>query len=162
MAKYVVNYSCGHTGTVQLTGSDKDRKRKIEWLEAQGVCPECYKAQQEAARKAKFEQIQVEIPEIEYAELKGSKKQIAWAEQIRERRMNEILDESNRKIVRAKEVAERTGRMDEINAQLPAAIAQRDEFLRVAASISEAKTWIDHRDDFFHDFLKYLHSSFKK
>lgn len=43
MAKYDVTYSCGHEGTVELFGKEKDRQRKIEWYESTGLCPECYK-----------------------------------------------------------------------------------------------------------------------
>lgn len=42
MAKYTINYSCGHTGELQLYGKYKDRENKIEWLEREGLCPECY------------------------------------------------------------------------------------------------------------------------
>lgn len=45
MAQYSVNFSCGHSGTVQLYGPTKERERKIEWLE-KGLCPDCYKKQQ--------------------------------------------------------------------------------------------------------------------
>ena len=46
MAKYTVNYSCGH-GSIQkeLFGPHADRERKIEWMESNMVCPECYKSQ---------------------------------------------------------------------------------------------------------------------
>lgn len=43
MAKYDITYSCGHEGTVELLGKEKDRQRKIEWYESTGLCPECYK-----------------------------------------------------------------------------------------------------------------------
>ena len=42
MAKYEVHFSCGHTDVVQLFGPEKDRRRKIEWYENFGKCPECY------------------------------------------------------------------------------------------------------------------------
>lgn len=44
MAKYKVTYSCGHEGTVELLGKEKDRQRTLEWYERTGLCPECYKA----------------------------------------------------------------------------------------------------------------------
>lgn len=45
MAKYTINYSCGHNGEVSLYGKHKDRERKIEWMEG-GVCPSCYGKEQ--------------------------------------------------------------------------------------------------------------------
>lgn len=48
MAKYTVNYACGHGSiTKELTGKVSERERKIEWMENHLVCPDCYKAQQE-------------------------------------------------------------------------------------------------------------------
>lgn len=44
MAKYTVNYSCGHKGVLELFGPHKDRYSKIDWLEEKGLCPDCYKA----------------------------------------------------------------------------------------------------------------------
>lgn len=52
MAKYEINYSCGHTATVQLYGPTKERERKIAWFEREGLCPECYAAQKDAENAA--------------------------------------------------------------------------------------------------------------
>ena len=46
MAKYEVHYACGHTETIELYGPHKERYRKIEWLEKEGKCSECYKKSQ--------------------------------------------------------------------------------------------------------------------
>ncbi len=44
MAKYKVNYSCGHGSiTKELFGKNSERERKIEWMESTFVCPDCYK-----------------------------------------------------------------------------------------------------------------------
>jgi hypothetical protein len=43
MAKYTVTYSCGHTGTEVLFGPTKDRTRKIDWMEHNKLCLDCYK-----------------------------------------------------------------------------------------------------------------------
>lgn len=49
MAKYTINYACGHGSTVKnLVGKTSERERKIAWFEQNLVCPECYKAQQQA------------------------------------------------------------------------------------------------------------------
>lgn len=44
MAKYSVDFSCGHTAQVELFGPHKARYERIDWLEAKGLCPDCYKA----------------------------------------------------------------------------------------------------------------------
>lgn len=46
MANYTINYACGH-GSIskQLYGKHAERDRKIEWMEANMVCPACFKAQ---------------------------------------------------------------------------------------------------------------------
>lgn len=48
--KYSVKFSCGHEATVQLFGPTKERNRKIEWFEEQGLCPACYAAAKEAEK----------------------------------------------------------------------------------------------------------------
>lgn len=50
MAKYDVNYSCGHFGRIQLFGKYEERERKIRWFEQYGVCPDCYREQKEAEK----------------------------------------------------------------------------------------------------------------
>ncbi|MGI5840148.1 MAG: hypothetical protein ACOX8W_10885 [bacterium] len=82
MAKYNINYSCGHKGTVGLVGKYSERERKIEWME-QGVCPDCYKAQQEAKRAAENKAAAVAAADAGLPALKGSEKQINWANSIR-------------------------------------------------------------------------------
>ena len=41
--KYDITFSCGHTGTVELFGKDKDRQKKLEYFQKNGLCSECYK-----------------------------------------------------------------------------------------------------------------------
>ena len=49
MAKYTINYSCGHGSIVkELFGKGSERDRKIAWMEENMVCPECFKAQKKA------------------------------------------------------------------------------------------------------------------
>lgn len=43
--KYTVNFSCGHTETVELFGKCTERERKIKFFEKSGICKECYKEQ---------------------------------------------------------------------------------------------------------------------
>jgi hypothetical protein len=64
MAKYEINYKCGHKGTVDLYGKHKDRERKIEWLESD-MCPNC-KAAVEIKEKEAQGWIAKEMPYREY------------------------------------------------------------------------------------------------
>lgn len=80
--KYDVNYSCGHKGTVNLVGKYVEREKKIEWMQ-QGVCPDCYKAQQAAKREAENKAAAVAAADAGLPALKGSEKQINWANSIR-------------------------------------------------------------------------------
>ena len=84
--KYEVKMSCGHVETVELFGKTADRERKIAWLEKNGICEECKKAEREAADRAAAESAK----ENGWVELKGSEKQIAWAESIRAEKMAEM------------------------------------------------------------------------
>lgn len=59
MAKYTYQYACGHgTGVVSLFGKNAERERKLAWYADNMVCPDCYKAQQQAA-ESKAEKVAV-------------------------------------------------------------------------------------------------------
>lgn len=108
MAKYTVTHSCGHEREYQLYGKHTERDRKLEWLEAQ-ECPACRKAREiERATEG------VELPALE-----GSPKQIAWAESIRAKFVQDIKADKY---------------MD------------KDDALKTIASCTSAKVFIDERD----------------
>lgn len=75
-------YTCGHAGTVNITGPTKDRQWRID-REFSGLCPECLKK----VKQEKMEQERAEAAEksaeLELPELTGSEKQVAWANVIR-------------------------------------------------------------------------------
>lgn len=81
MAQYTVNYSCGHTGSVNLFGPGRDRERKIEWLERAGSCPECHQQEKQKQQQQLLDELANTTPEL--PALVGSDKQIAWADTIR-------------------------------------------------------------------------------
>lgn len=88
MAKYTVTFGgCGHTDTIELFGPHKERERKIAWLEREGICPNCYRAEKEAEKAEARAKAAAEAEAIESAlnlpKLKGSEKQVAWAKTIR-------------------------------------------------------------------------------
>lgn len=51
MARYQITFRCGHTGEIEICGKVSERESKAKWYEGQ-LCRECYKRQQEEARKA--------------------------------------------------------------------------------------------------------------
>lgn len=80
--KYDVEYSCGHSGEVELFGPGKERDRKLEWL-ATIPCPACKREQQTTDRAARSAQSATANAADGLPALEGSPKQIAWAETIR-------------------------------------------------------------------------------
>lgn len=97
MAKYSVTFSCDHTDTVHLVGPTKERERKIAWYEEHALCPECFKAQREAERKALEEQRREEseaatanAEAMGLPDLTGSEKQVAWAVTLRQQFMDTV------------------------------------------------------------------------
>lgn len=92
MAKYEVERACGHIETVDLYGPSKNREWRLENVEAEKLCEECYKAklaeERELANKQAAEAAQAQgLPELE-----GTEKQIAWAETIRQEILAAIDD----------------------------------------------------------------------
>ena len=79
MAKYTVNFSCGHTQAMDLVGKTSERERKISYFERSGICSECYMAQQESKKAAELSVYNsANLPA-----LTGTPKQIEWANKIR-------------------------------------------------------------------------------
>lgn len=125
MANYDVTHSCRHSRSVALYGPMRDRESKLSWME-RSLCPECYqnqlqseraKASVEAAQKSKLEG----LPKLE-----GSPKQVAWAETIRRKILDE-LEESARDYE-------------------PQIVADMVDRIRLTLQSSSSKWWIDHRD----------------
>jgi hypothetical protein len=52
MAKYDINYSCGHSARIDLYGPERDRQRKIAWFESDGHCSDCYRDKKRTEEKA--------------------------------------------------------------------------------------------------------------
>ena len=78
MAKHTIEMSCGHEEVHQIYGPYKDRDRKAEYI-AEGACRECWEEQR---REENAEAAQANV-EQGLPKLKGSEKQVAWAESIR-------------------------------------------------------------------------------
>lgn len=71
MAKYEVNFSCGHTEVKELFGKTSERERKINYWEKYGVCTSCYREQREIEMLINHNEI-----EMSYREYKTSYPQL--------------------------------------------------------------------------------------
>ena len=78
MAWYNGTFSCGHEGRVNIIGKMSERQWKIDKYFS-GVCEECKKKEREEAWK----KAQETAKEYEFPDLKGTEKQILWANEIR-------------------------------------------------------------------------------
>ena len=133
MAWSTIEHNCGHTSRRQLYGKSSKREWIIE-QEEQNPCPDCA---------------------ADNSNLKGSPKQVAWAEQIREKALTGLsnshilnalrhIDQKNEGI----SVPEllKTRYPDE--SKRDEAMAEMVEVSRQALEgITEAKDWIDARYD---------------
>ncbi len=140
MAQYTITHTCGHDHVHQLYGKTADRERKEQWL-ASGVCPTCYKAEQDAKRQAANEAAQAANAEAGLPALEGSEKQIAWAETIRAGYAEQI-DQIKARLDAA-------GGLDTLRTQSPAekVAAFQRQLLCMDALLQKASAawWIDHR-----------------
>lgn len=132
MAKYNVKHLCGHAVTHQIFGTNVhgERDRKIEWLSSI-VCLDC--ARKEALAKAKEEN--KSLPQ-----LKGTEKQVNWAEQIR---MNMVP--------KLKKIREKIAELLKNPNAKPYDLKFGEfllEMIDLFINTSNAAWWIDHRDDY--------------
>lgn len=152
MAHYDITHTCGHDERIELFGKTSERESRIEWLQER-PCTECWKKEREAeaeARKDKEAAMIVEklgndaadaINAISNASsnLKGSSKQIMWAEGIRAKCVTEIIDRLHNLVARIPGKA---------TAQQSAAFTARCKAIAsVIANETSAAWWIDNRDD---------------
>lgn len=83
--KEIVRYICGHEETVQMTGSAKDREKKIKYLKKYCYCSECSeKKQREKTEGEKAVDTKEGLPELE-----GSEKRVDWARALRRKFIDE-------------------------------------------------------------------------
>ena len=123
--KYDVTYTCGHVATIQLYGKTSERESRIKYLEGNCDCPECYKAQKEAERKAENEKSAEAAETRGMQELSGSPKQVAWANTIREKVMAYIDKTMSIEDERVKNLI---------------------QYINTSADTKSASWWIDRRD----------------
>lgn len=121
--KVNITYSCGHEGTIEVFGKAEERERKIKYFEEYGLCPDCYKAEKQTEEKAFAEGHKL-------PELKGSEKQISWANKIRKEKIETFEKEK---------LAIRKGAGDDFADFL-------DDFTKDYYQNDSASWWIDHRE----------------
>jgi hypothetical protein len=91
MAWYDVDYSCGHSGRVNLIGPGKQREWKLE-CEAEKLCFECYQAKLQAEREVANKAAAEQAKEMELPELAGTEKQVAWANTLRQTMIQKVAE----------------------------------------------------------------------
>ena len=140
MANYSITFSCGHAVERQLYGKLDQRQSYIDWARKSGVCPACKSADKAAA---------CEAVEIEHAlpQLSGSPKQIKWARDIRAAKVAEIEAEFARVLPRVQ-----ADKMD---------IYERQCALgwQLIAAVTEARVWIDRREQAGMAIIQALHKA---
>ena len=141
MAKYEVTFSCGHTGTVNLVGPGAQRKRRLEWYESSGLCPECFKKEKEKKRQAEIAADKELLESYEAPALTGTENQVAWASEIRLQFVKEyqqLIDSAdrNRVFLTADEIPDFERKREGISI----------EFSKIIEEESTARYWIDSRD----------------
>lgn len=90
MAKYTVKHNCGHEHEYLLFGKHSDRESRLEWLATQD-CPECKRAAKEKKNAEAITGSPFAV--VENTVLKGTEKQVAWANRIRREFLVELTGE---------------------------------------------------------------------
>ena len=89
-----IKFSCGHTAKVCIQYTSRESlERKIEWREAQGLCPDCLKQQQQADRQQESREAAAAAAEQGLPAIQGTPGQVPWAETIRSKLLDAISSE---------------------------------------------------------------------
>jgi len=134
MAWYYGTYSCGHEGRVNIIGPTKDREWKKERAFSK-LCPECWQKHLEADREAANREAKEKAKELGLPELKGTEKQVAWANTLRQ----QLVEKFETKIKEGftPSVAKRHGITEE---------KLRATLQNILSTKTDAKWYIDNRD----------------
>lgn len=57
--KYTVNFSCGHTDEIEISGTEQEVERKIKYYETSGTCSACYKSGLGKKTQKEFEAVRM-------------------------------------------------------------------------------------------------------
>lgn len=139
IAKYTGTYSCGHEGEVRLIGTHKDRKWKYE-NEFSKICPKCYREYLQKQREKENEIAAEKAKELELPILTGTEKQVAWANTIRQKFIDDATGDLKSTVI---SYIKWGGEVDND--------MTKDELFEIRSWIlenrTEARYWIDNRED---------------
>lgn len=148
MAKYYGTFSCGHEGYVNIIGPMKDRQWKADRAFS-NMCEECYREHLEKERLRENKEALEKSKEMELPELTGSEKQIAWANTLRIKLMND-LKEFAAMLLRGRNVLDYKDKILEKGLEMPEAKEMlegiEDIIDYIIINKTEAKFFIDNRD----------------
>lgn len=153
-------YSCGHEGRVNIIGPTKDRDRKAEW-HFSGLCPECYKKKQEEKREAANKEAAEKSVEMELPDLSGTEKQVAWANTLRIK----VIDDLNSRCDKVEKKLNERG-VDTISGEGIGMKEIADALQWFINHHVDAKYWIDARGTDFslkkvvNEYKKYLEEKY--
>ncbi len=142
MAKYEGTYSCGHEGTVNIIGPQKDRQWKID-RHFDGLCPECHKKERQREKEEAEKVAAEKTVEMDLPALTGTEKQVAWANTIR----IDLIESFMKMIENNKNIYMYCNSNDE---RIPNVTKEEliDLIDYIAKEYTSAKFWIDSRTSF--------------
>ena len=143
MAKYTIDYKCGHAGVEQLYGPTRDRESHVEWARGNKLCADCYREQRDKANAAASMTAAAQAKTDSLPALTGSDKQIAWAETIR------MTAKAHVEYCVGQYAANlQVARLDKADlSQVPTETEMAEFGARIMRQTA-AKYWIDRRSDF--------------
>ena len=143
MAKYDIQFSCGHTETRQLYGKTKDRESTIKWLEGQ-LCTDCWQADEARKREEATALAKAVAQEMELPELTGSEKQVNWAVCLRDNWLNVANELLAKKVKLQIAFAGTQFERKEENEKMIALVLRTIN--AIITTETTARYWIDNRD----------------
>ena len=134
MAWYYGTYSCGHEGRVNIIGKERYRQSKAD-SHFSRLCPECYEKKRQEENAEANAASSEKAKELGLPELKGTEKQVAWANTLRQ----QLLEKFEAKIKEGftSSVAKRHGITEE---------KLRATLQNILSTKTDAKWYIDNRD----------------
>lgn len=165
MSWYYGTFSCGHEGRVNIIGKSKDRQWKAD-RKFSGLCEDCFKEQLEKEKQEANKEALKAAKEMNLIELVGTEKQVAWANTLRNKRIEEISDLRER-IINKDSIAikytfknlaiskEGCNTEDEIINKIHMYLDKAEEYI---LANEKASYWIDNRMNELYDIFEKIAS----